>query len=408
VRPDRGSLVRQRTPGSPVFIVDGARTPFLTAPGSTAEGGGFTPVDMAVWAGRPLLLRQPFAAADLDEVVLGCVHPSADEPDPGRLAAYRLGASEASGWTVRDDAGSGLRVIDAARRGIVAGDADLVLAGGAEAQSRVEVTPSGAAAVPLRYPVEPVSGMTMAQAADALGYRFGIRRADADGFALESRRRFTEASGAGFFGEIAPIVDHAGAVHANDSGMPADLGPDDLAALAPVDRYGNVTAGNSCHSSDGAAWLLLASELACKQWSLTPRGRIADTQWAALAPSLAGLGPVVAATPLLERNGLTRRDVAAWELDESFAAHVLACLAAWEQPEFCRRHLGLRSPVGAIDRDRLNVDGGALALGQPLAAGGVRIVLHLLEVLRRRGGRWGIAALATAGGQGGALLVEAL
>ncbi|MFU8814746.1 MAG: acetyl-CoA C-acyltransferase [Pseudomonadales bacterium] len=422
---------------APVFVVDGARTPFL---GSSGRGGPFSAVDMAVWAGRPLLLRQPFGPPALDEVLLGCLHPAADEPNPGRLAAFRLGGVTTPGRTVQRGCGSGLQAVDDGCRAIAAGRADLVLVGGAEAHSRQAPLLSADAAAWLddwhhastterarllaglrpshlpvadavpSDPVDPLSGLTMAQAADAVGYRFGIRRGDADRYALESHHRASRAREAGRVAEIEPLYDAAGTCYLHDDAVRAGVTVEQLAGLEPsVDRpYGNVTAGNSSAPADGAAWLLLASEPACARWSLRPRGRVVDTQWAGLAPQLAGLGPVFAVSPLLLRHGLSAGEVGAWEVDEAFAAQLLACLAAWESDSFCRDHLGLEAAVGPIDRARLNVDGGAIALGRPAGASGTRLVLQLLEVLHRSGERWGMAALAVGGGQGGALLMEAL
>jgi acetyl-CoA C-acetyltransferase len=135
-------------------------------------------------------------------------------------------------------------------------------------------------------------------------------------------------------------------------------------------------------------------------------GRIVDSQWAALDPAQMGLGPVYAGTPMLERHELAIGDIDAWEINEAFAAQILACLTAWQDDAFCRDELGLRGALGAIDPSKLNPDGGAIALGHPVGASGARIVLHLLETLKRTGGRSGIASICIGGGQGGAMLVE--
>jgi len=151
--------------------------------------------------------------------------------------------------------------------------------------------------------------------------------------------------------------------------------------------------------------LLLASERAVKQWDLRPLGRILDVEWAALDPAVMGLGPVYAATPILKRHGMALNDPDLWEINEAFAAQVLACLAAWQDEDWCREHLD--SPaLGRLDEERLNVDGGAIAIGHPVGASGARIVLHLLHALRARGLKRGMAAICIGGGQGGAMLVE--
>ncbi|MQM34591.1 MAG: acetyl-CoA C-acyltransferase, partial [Candidatus Accumulibacter phosphatis] len=171
-------------------------------------------------------------------------------------------------------------------------------------------------------------------------------------------------------------------------------------------RYGRVTPGNSSQISDGAAWLILASQAAVERWQLEPLGRITDSQWASLDPAQMGLGPVHAATPILQRHGLGLDDIDLWEINEAFAAQVLACLAAWESDEYCGEQLGLAQALGSLPRGRLNVDGGAVAVGHPVGASGARIVLHLLHALRQARVRRGIAAICIGGGQGGAMLVD--
>jgi acetyl-CoA C-acetyltransferase len=153
---------------------------------------------------------------------------------------------------------------------------------------------------------------------------------------------------------------------------------------------------------------VLASEEALKQHALQPIGRIVDSQWAGLDPAQMGLGPVHAATPILKRNGLGLNDLDYWEINEAFAAQVLGCVAAWKDEKYCRDELGLEGALGSLDEQRLNVDGGAIALGHPVGASGTRIVLHLLKTLKRTGKKRGMASICIGGGLGGAMLVEAI
>jgi acetyl-CoA C-acetyltransferase len=157
---------------------------------------------------------------------------------------------------------------------------------------------------------------------------------------------------------------------------------------------------------------VLATEEAVKRHDLRPVGRIADSQWAGLDPAQMGLGPVHASTPVLERQGLKPNDLDAWEINEAFAAQVLGCLAAWKDGKYCREQLGLDGAMGDLDMEKLNVDGGAIAIGHPVGASGARIVLHLLHVLKRMGpksgGKKGMASICIGGGLGGAMLVETL
>jgi acetyl-CoA C-acetyltransferase len=422
----------------PVYIIDGARTPFLK---SRNRPGPFSASDLATAAGRELLVRQPFAASDLDEVILGCAAPSVDEVNIGRVAALRMGCGQkVPGWTVMRNCASGMQALDSAINNIRAGRSALVLAGGADALSRVPLLFSDAmtlwlanwyaakslgqrAALVRRFrlsylaPVlgimkgltDPMVGLLMGQTAENLAFRFGITRADMDIFAARSHARVLAAQRAGFFdGEVVPLYDAKGNVYAADDGVREDSTPENLARLKPFfDRkYGNVTAGNSSQITDGAAWLVLASEAAVTRFGLAPRGEIVDSEWAGLDPAQMGLGPVQAATPMLVRRGLGMADIDAWEINEAFAAQVLACLHAWASDEYCRTELGLPGAFGVLDQERLNVDGGAVALGHPVGASGARIVLHLLRVLERTGGRRGVASICIGGGQGGAMLVE--
>jgi acetyl-CoA C-acetyltransferase len=181
-----------------------------------------------------------------------------------------------------------------------------------------------------------------------------------------------------------------------------------LAKLKPVFErpWGQVTAGNSSQITDGASWTIVASEDAVAKYGLTPKAVIIDSQWSALDPSIMGLGPVLSATELLKRNELTLQDIETWELNEAFATQVLGCLAAWNDEKFCREILGLDGAAGQIDHAKLNVDGGAISLGHPVGTSGNRIVLHLVNAMKRLGTRRGIATECIGGGQGGAMLIE--
>ena len=419
----------------PIYVIDGARTPFLKARNGP---GPYSASDLAVQAGRALLMRQPFAPGDLDEVILGCASPSVDEINIGRVAALRLGCGPGvPGWTVMRNCASGMQAIDSAVANIQNGRAQLVLAGGVDALSRAPLLYSdtmvrwfaamaqtrtlgqkaqhflrlkpAALLAPviglLKGLTDPVVGLSMGQTAENLAWKFGIGRGEMDAFSVRSHQR---ALAAGQLEEIVPLVAADGTVQFEDDGIRADSSAENLARLKPFfdKRYGCITPGNSSQITDGAAWLILASDAAVQRWGLTPLGRIVDTQWAGLEPAQMGLGPVHAATPILQRHGLALDDLDAWEINEAFAAQVLACLRAWNDDEYCREHLGLAGALGRLDPERLNMDGGAIALGHPVGASGARIVLHLLHVLKQRGGRRGMASICIGGGQGGAIMVE--
>ena len=431
-----------------VYIIDGARTPFLKA---RNRPGPFAASDLATAAGRAVLTRQPFAPTQLDEVILGCAAPSVDEVNIGRVVALRMGCGQqVPGWTVMRNCASGMQALDSAIVNFEAGRSELVLAGGVDALSRAPLLFSDAmvlwfanfyaartfgqkAAALAKFrpgylaPViglmrgltDPNVGLLMGQTAENLAHRFGITRRQMDEYAARSHSRLiraqengwlTTADADGLAPEVVPMYDGAGNVYTADDGVRKDSTAENLAKLKPFfDRkYGNVTAGNSSQVTDGGAWVLLATEAAVKRHGLTPVGRIVDSQWAALDPSQMGLGPVHAATPILQRHGLGLNDLDAWEINEAFAAQVLACIEAWKSDDYCRNDLGLDRAMGELDPEKLNVDGGAIALGHPVGASGARIVLHLLHVLRRNKGKRGMATICIGGGQGGAMLVETL
>jgi acetyl-CoA C-acetyltransferase len=423
-----------------VFIVDGARTPFLKA---RTGPGPFTAADMATAAGTALLMRQSFAPDQLDEVILGCASPAADEVNIGRVVALRMGCGNAvPGWTVMRNCASGMQALDSAIANIQCGRSGLVLAGGVDALSHAPLLFSekmvrwlanwyatktvGQKLVALKSlrlaylaPVigimkgltDPIVGQLMGQTAENLAFRFGITREDMDAFAVQSHQRVVAGQDAGHYAdEIVPLIGRDGTVYGADDGVRRDSSMAGLAKLKPFldKKYGRVSPGNSSQITDGAAWLLLASAEAVERHGLQPIGRIVDSQWAGLAPDQMGLGPVHAAMPILQRHGLAPNDVDAWELNEAFAAQVIACLRAFDDDEYCRTHFGVETAPGAPDMARLNVDGGAVALGHPVGASGARIVLHLLHVLRRTGGKRGMASICIGGGQGGAMLVETM
>jgi len=423
--------------GRPVYIIDGSRTPFLKARG---KPGPFRAADLAVAAGKALLTRQPFAPQALDEVILGCIIPGPDEVNIARLVALRLGCGrQVPAWTVQRNCGSGMQAIDSAATDIAFGRADLVLAGGTEAMSHAPVLLSPqsvellgawlqargsgerlrllARLRPAHFRLvsgllqgltDPYVNLSMGQTAEILAQRFAISREQMDAFAVESHRRLAQARDQGWLGEIEPLYAPDGTVHDHDDGVRRDSSMDRLAKLKPAfDRpFGLVTAGNSAQVSDGAALLLLASADAIRQYRLPVLGRIVDCAWAGVEPAQMGLGPVHAMAPLLLRQGLQTADIDFWEINEAFAVQVLACQTAWQSDDYARLELGLEQAFAAIDPQRLNVDGGAVALGHPVGTSGARIVLHLLQILQRTGTRRGMAALCIGGGQGGAMLLE--
>ena len=393
--------------------------------------------------GRPLLLRQPFAPDAFDQVILGCVNVIADEMNPARVAALRLGMGDAmTAFTVQINCGSGMQSIDTAYRYIREGLSDLVLAGGAESLSHAPLVFNRNAVgwyarlngarntwsklltllafrpsflKPVigleRGLTDPITDLNMGQTAELVAHLFHISRRQADEYAAESQQRLARAQQQGWLkDEIEPAFARDGTLYDHDDGVRPDSSVESLAKLKPAFErpWGKVTPGNSSQITDGASWVILASEEALQKYKLQPRAVIVDSEWSALDPSIMGLGPVLCSTALMKRHQLTLNDIELWELNEAFAAQVLGCLAAWEDDGFCRTVLGLDGALGRIARDKLNVDGGAIGTGHPVGASGNRIVLHLVNAMKRLGLKRGIATECIGGGQGGAMLIEAI
>ena len=421
-----------------VYIVDGARTPFLKARG---KPGSLSASDLAVNAAREMLARLPILPTDLGEVVLGCMMPSPDEANIARIVALRLGCGKSvPAWTVQRNCASGMQAIDSAVKDISTGRHELVLAGGTEAMSRaplllnnkmvnwlasfwgaktvgsklqqmIKLRPAYFAPVValLRGLTDPIVNLSMGQTAENLAYRFNITREQMDAFSVESHRRVADAQDKNLLNEeVVPVFGYQGDYAVADDGVRRDSTVEKLATLKPFfdKKFGSVTAANSSQVTDGAAMLLLASKEAVIKYKLPVLGRIVDTEWTGLDPAEMGLGPVYASTQLMQRYNLHLDDIDYWEINEAFAAQVLGCVAAWESDEYCKTYLGIDKALGKIDPARLNIDGGAVALGHPVGASGARIVMHLAHVLKRNNARRGIATICIGGGQGGAMLIE--
>lgn len=427
-----------RQGGRPVYLVDGARTPFLKAKG---RPGPFTPVDLAVQCGRPLLLRQPIPPDGFDQVILGCVNVIPDEMNPARIAALRLGMGEQMpAFTVQINCGSGMQSLDTAYRYIRDGASDLILAGGTEALSHAPMVLQkeavnwlaslNSASSAQDYArqlaqfspgsfkpeislekglTDPIVGLSMGQTAEVLAQHFNITRRQADEYAVSSHQRLAKAQEEGWLdGEVVPAIASDGRLFERDDGVRPDTSADSLSKLKPAFEppYGQVTPGNSSQVTDGASWMILASEEAVKKYGLEPKAVILDSEWSALDPKIMGLGPVLSASALLHRHKAGLNDIDLWEINEAFAAQVLSCVSAWQDKEFCKVALGLDQPVGELDLERLNIDGGAVAIGHPVGTSGNRIVLHLMNALHRKEKKRGIATECIGGGQAGAMLIE--
>ncbi|MCU7940072.1 MAG: acetyl-CoA C-acetyltransferase [gamma proteobacterium symbiont of Bathyaustriella thionipta] len=431
-----------------VYVIDGLRTPQLK---STGKPGIFSASDLAVSAARALLLKMPFSAEAIDEVIIGCVMPDSSEANIARQISLRIGCHKKTpAWTVQRNCASGLQAIDSGMNSIRSGIADLVMVGGTEVMSRAPLLWNKSMVIWLakwfRLPshglaglnqhiqhffylrpgffkpvfsllnglTDPLVSLSMGQTAENLAWRFNISRTEMDHYALQSHERLAKAVSRGDLdNEITPIYDKKNHYYDHDNGVRNNTSIDKLARLRPFfdKKYGAITAGNSAQISDGASILLLASEKMVKAHKLSVLGKLIDCHWEGLAPEEMGLGPAYAIPPLLNKYGLTIDDIDYWEINEAFAAQVLACKKALNDDKFCRDELKLTSKAGEIPDNHLNSDGGGISLGHPVGASGSRIVLHLLNRLKQnpsntKNSTLGIASLCIGGGQGGALLVE--
>jgi 3-oxoadipyl-CoA thiolase len=392
-------------------IIDAVRTPIGRYAGALSS---VRPDDMAARTIEAAVERTGIDPGDIGDVIFGDTNQAGeDNRNVARMGLLLAGLPvEVPGVTVNRLCASGLEAVSQAARAVRSGEGDLLLAGGVESMSRAPMAalkperhfPRGGldledTTIGWRF-VNPVMRElhgtdSMGETAENVAQRYGVSREDQDAFALESHRRAVAAAEAGRFdGELVtvdapqpkgePITVHA------DEGPRPDTTLERLAALEPVFREGGtVTAGNSSQLNDGAACLVVTSEEKAKQLGVEPLARIVATGAAGVEPSYMGVGPVPATRLALQRAGLTVDDVDLVELNEAFAAQVLASI----------RELG-------IDHDKLNVNGGAIAIGHPLGASGARLIGTLAHELRRRGQRYGVATMCIGVGQGLATVIE--
>ena len=391
-----------------VVFLSGVRTGFGGFGGALKD---LTATDLGVLAGAEALARSGVAPAEVDHVVFGNVlQTSADAPYLARHVGLRAGLPiETPAVTVNRLCGSGFEAVVQAGQQIMLGESRVVLAGGTESMSQAPHVVRGAR-WGLRLGTPPPledslweavrdahCGLSMAETAENLALQYQVTREAVDCYAALSQARARDAWARGDYGdEVLPVMlkdrkTREPRPWAADEHMRPDTTPEALAKLPPYFRKdGVVTAGNASGICDGAAALVLASERYAAERRLVPIGRLVAWAAAGVDPKTMGIGPAPASRRALERAGLTLEDMDLVEVNEAFAAQYLAVEQELE-----------------LDRERTNVDGGAVALGHPLGASGARITLHLLHALRRRGGRYGLGTACIGGGQGIAVIVEA-
>ena len=420
-----------------VAIVSAARTPFTKAGTVQAKVPAY---DLGRVALREAVERSGIPGQDIEEVIFGNIAQPAEATNIARVIALRAGLPQSvSAFTVNRNCGSALQSLTDGALRLQTGRAQIVAVGGAESMSNVPLlfpdsmsdrllglakakTPLAKLAALAKFrpaDFKPVIGLevgltdnicrlNMGETAEVLAREFGISRHEQDAFALESHRRASRAQHSGRLArEIVPVplpprfqkfaVEDVGMRHEQSMGK-----------LKPYfDRkYGSVTAGNSSQVTDGAGALILVSEHAVRERGLKPLGWVRSYAYAALDPRRMGLGPVKATPAALERAGVSLGDIGLIEMNEAFAAQVLANLKAFASAEFARDELDAMHPVGEIDPDILNVNGGAIALGHPVGATGARLVQTLLLEMLERDVELGLATLCIGGGQGGAVVLE--
>ncbi len=417
-----------------LVVVDGARTPFALANREFANIGAD---ELGSIACKHLLARHPEMAQRIAEVIFGCVGPDATVANIARVISLRAGIDESvPALTVQRNCASGMEALAQVFHRRDRPSNRVFLVGGTESMSsypfyfgnemkslfsqlgRAKTSVARIRELLKFRPrflrprialleglTDPICGLSMGKTAENLAREFGITRAAQDEYALMSHQRAARSQER-LREESVVCITEAEAIRDDTSVRPNQ----DLAALAKLRsvftrNYGTVTAGNSCAVTDGACAMLVASPQALEPDTET-LGYVRDCVTVALAPQRMGLGPVYAMAALLEKNGLELSDIDLFEINEAFAAQVLACLQASKSKSFCRQELNRNRSLGEIPLERLNVNGGAIALGHPVGASGARIVLTMLKEMKRQNLRYGIAALCVGGGQGSAVLLE--
>ncbi len=424
-------------PGRRVAIIDGVRTPFAKA-GTTLRA--LSAIDLGKIAVSELIHRTDLDPAMIDLLVFGTVIPSVLAPNIAReIALMPLMPKGVQSWSVSRACASANQAITDAADQIALGHAETAIAGGSESLSNVPILHSRGFSdalvaaskaktltqrvqafskirakdfIPITPAIsEPTTGETMGQSAEKMAKLNDIRREAQDQLAYESHRRAHAGTVDGrLTAEMVPVMlpPKYESTMTSDNGIRSDTTVEALAALKPVfdRRYGTVTAGNASPLTDGGAAVLLMREDVAKARGYTPKAYIRSYAYAALDPGEQLLqAPVLAAPIALRRAGLTLKDMDLVEMHEAFAAQVLSNLSGFESRHWAER-AGLSAPLGAVDRSKLNVMGGSIAIGHPFGATGARVTTTLVNELGRRGGQFGLMTVCAAGGLGFSMVVE--
>jgi acetyl-CoA acetyltransferase family protein len=423
-----------------IVVVDGIRTPYIKAFTLFKD---LPAQELGRIAVSELIQRTEIDPEIIDEVIIGNIAQPPEATNIARVIALESGIPQrVPGVTVSRNCASGIEAIAAAYRRIALGDADIVIAGGVESMSNVPLlfrhefadvmmeinrakspTQKAAAVAKVRpghfKPVvgiqvgltDHVCGLNMGETAEVLAKEFLISREEQDLFALMSHQRATEATDSGRLKEEivpVPLPPSYQTIVDEDNGIRKNQSLEALARLRPVfDRhFGTVTAGNSSQITDGAAAVLMMSAAKARSLGYEPLGKIRSYAFAGLDPARMGLGPSYATPPALKKAGVAFQDIQLIEINEAFAAQVIANEMVFRDRALAQKYLGREEPIGEINRDILNVNGGAIALGHPVGSTGTRLVLTLLKEMKRRDLNLGLATLCVGGGQGASVVVE--
>src|SRR5580692_8818213 len=376
-------------------ILDCLRTAVGKAPKGSLRNT--RPDDLAALVIRRLLNKYPQVnKAEIDDVILGCAMPEAESGmNVARIAALRAGLPDSvPGITINRFCSSGLQAIAMAADRIRSGSAQIIIAGGAESLSMIPMAGNKFAPNPWMVDHLPQIYMGMGLTAEEVQKKYGVTRQDADQFAYRSHQHALHAQAAGKFDdELVPVpIESAGTMFTKDEGPRADTSPEALAKLKPVFQSdGTVTAGNSSQTSDGAAAAIVMSNKKAEELGLKPMARFVSFAVAGVPPEIMGIGPVVAIPKALALAGLKTEDIGVIELNEAFAVQALAVIRK-----------------ANLDLDRVNPNGGAIALGHPLGCTGAKLTATILREMHRKDTRYGMVTMCIGGGQGAAGIFENL
>lgn len=423
-----------------VVIVDGVRTPYIKA---WTLFNNLSASELGRIAVQELLERLDFDPALVDEVIIGNVGQPADSANIARVIALKAGIpKDVPAYTVHRNCASGMQSVVNAYRQIMLGEAEVIVAGGVDSMSNVpmfftkgiqeilqslqraksltarasilsKIRPADLKPIVglLQGLTDPICGLNMGQTAEVLAREFGISREAQDAFSLISHQRAEKATEEKRLGEeIVPtyVPPKFKDAVVEDNGVRKGQTLEALAKLRPIfdKRHGTVTAGNASQITDGGAAVLVMSEDKAEALGYEPLGAVRSYAFAGLDPSRMGLGPVFSTHLALKRTKLALKNLELIEINEAFAAQVLACEKAMASKNFAAEHLGRSAPLGEIDREILNVNGGAIALGHPVGSSGTRLIITVLKEMKRRGLSLGLATLCIGGGQGGSMILE--